>query len=391
MDFFDKEMYEKGMQFQKKMIGQYMDAVGKFADFFQKKEDDAETESPMDSIKEMTEQMMKDTGEMVQNMWTAYQDAWKKWAASYSMFDLTGTVPLSDMSSLFGRFFDSMSIYSRLYDFWKDCFEDLKDGIADPAELSIKYMEKSEALIQELSEKILKPAMSEDSFALLESWIDLAKVINSTTVEFMSPWLDRKDEFLDCIKDAFSGDKEAYSKYLTLVTDAYQDSFGKLFNINGVGITKDNLELNLDILNSYVRMMLGYFGMAAGLQNVLRDANAELFERIQDLIKDPEKKVTFKTFYDLWIKINSEMVNKFYFSEEYTTFMGEFANYAYDFKTKSDELMERMLSVLPVPTNSEMKSAYKTIYGLRKDVRDLKKEIATLHAKLDHLGLNTEE
>ena len=55
--------------------------------------------------------------------------------------------------------------------------------------------------------------------------------------------------------------------------------------------------------------------------------------------------------------------------------MGEYANNAYDFKMKSDEFMENVLSILPIPTNSEMKSLYKTVYDLRKDVRDLKKEM----------------
>ena len=35
MDFFNKEMYEKGLKLQKDMMGQYMDAVENFSKYFQ--------------------------------------------------------------------------------------------------------------------------------------------------------------------------------------------------------------------------------------------------------------------------------------------------------------------------------------------------------------------
>ena len=41
-----------------------------------------------------------------------------------------------------------------------------------------------------------------------------------------------------------------------------------------------------------------------------------------------------------------------------------------------NKVYERMLSTLPIPTNTDMKSLYKTVYDLRKDVRDLKKALA---------------
>ena len=91
-----------------------------------------------------------------------------------------------------------------------------------------------------------------------------------------------------------------------------------------------------------------------------------------------------------WIKVNSEAINDFYFTDEFAAFMGEYANNAYDFKMKSDEFMENVLSILPIPTNSEMKSLYKTVYDLRKDVRDLKKEMEALRQELGSLKQDTE-
>ena len=219
----------------------------------------------------------------------------------------------------------------------------------------------------------------------MESYADLGKTVNTAFAYFMAPWKDKREELLDCITKASTGDKESYARFVSLVTDAYQSSFGKLFNMNNIGITKDKADMNLQMLDSYVRMMFSYFEIAANVQNILRDANTELWQQVQELLADPEKEFTFKDFYDMWIKVNSAAVNKFYYTDEFADFINEYATNAYDFKIKADRFMESMLSSLPIPTNSEMKSVYKTVYDLRKDVRDLKKEIAALRAELDSL------
>ena len=87
----------------------------------------------------------------------------------------------------------------------------------------------------------------------------------------------------------------------------------------------------------------------------------------------------------MWIRINSQTINTFYFTDEFASFLGGYANNAYDFKKNWDQYMEKALSSLPIPTNSEMKSVYKTVYDLRKEVRSLKKEIKALRAELNEL------
>ena len=80
----------------------------------------------------------------------------------------------------------------------------------------------------------------------------------------------------------------------------------------------------------------------------------------------------------MWLEIYSKAINDFYFTDEFGEFLRELADNSSDFKKKSDKFMERMLSPLPVPVDSDMKSLYKTVYDLRKEVRKLRKEIEAL-------------
>jgi hypothetical protein len=46
-----------------------------------------------------------------------------------------------------------------------------------------------------------------------------------------------------------------------------------------------------------------------------------------------------------------------------------------------NKVQERMLASLPIPTNSDMNSLYRTVYDLRKAVRDLTREIEGMKGK----------
>ena len=63
-------------------------------------------------------------------------------------------------------------------------------------------------------------------------------------------------------------------------------------------------------------------------------------------------------------------------TEEFAKVFDEFSDKYAQYMSAQNKVYERMLSSLPIPTNTDMKSLYKTVYDLRKEVRDLKKALA---------------
>ena len=392
MDFFNKEMYEQGLKFQKSMMDQYLKAVNNTTGFFQRKpEDKEEAASAYEIFTKTTEDMFRNAGEISESLWKSYQDSWEQWKEYFSgtpgftMPDGFKGMPFEDISSAMERFLGSMSVYSKLFRMWQDIAKSWPDNMSDSVSAATKYAEQSAELIRELSGSILNPAMTEDVFSVWESFSDLSGTMSSFFQDFSAPWLNRQEDFLSCIQSAAAGDMDSYSRYMDLLEEAYQESYGKLLNMNGVGMGKDQAAMNLQLLDSYVRMMMSYFQMSVSIQKSLYDANQDLWKQMQEKMSDPEKAMTFKDFYDMWIRINSNAINNIYFTDEFAEFMGGYADNAYDFKKKWDQFLENLLTVLPVPTNSEMKSVYKTVYELRKDVRSLKKEMEALRKELDEM------
>jgi len=392
MDFFNRDMYEQGLKFQKSMMDQYLQAVKKTTDFFQgKPENEEEMTSAFEVFTKTTEDMLRSAGEVNESLWKAYQESWEQWkkifgdAEGFSLPEGFKGMPFKDISSAMERFLGSMSIYTKLFQLWQDAVKSWPDNMSDPASAAARYADQTTALIRELSENILKPVVTEDVFSVWESISNLGSSSSSFFQDFAVPWLDRQDDFLECVQSAAAGDMDSYSRYMDLLTEAYQESYGKLLNMHGVGMAKDQTAMNFQLLDSYVRMMLSYFQMSVGIQKNLQAANQDLWKKMQDAVNDSEKAMTFKDFYDMWIRVNSNAINNFYFTDEFAGFLGSYADNAYDFKKNWDEFLEKALSTLPIPTNSEMKSVYKTVYDLRKEVRALKKEIKDLRAELDEL------
>ena len=70
-----------------------------------------------------------------------------------------------------------------------------------------------------------------------------------------------------------------------------------------MGIVKDKAALNLQMLDSYMRMMLSSFELAVNVQSILRDANTKLWDEYKEVMSDPDRQMTFEDYYDMWIKV----------------------------------------------------------------------------------------
>ncbi|MBR2779237.1 MAG: hypothetical protein IKD85_03605 [Firmicutes bacterium] len=391
MDFFGKEMYEKGMEFQKKMMEQYMDGVRNYNKMFTEAVEKAEGAELSDAfdvekMQQNTMDMMKSAADMSSSVMEFYMDAykdaseaWKSAIATPAYFKQPEFAPLLDRMNF------SADAFRKLFDFWNEFISSSMQFTGDPAEASKKMMEFSNKMVQDMTAGFFKPFGAEFPDSMADSLQSLGKTVLSFYNDFMKPWTSRQEAFVDNYIKAAGGDKEGMTNFIDMTQAAYEESFGKMLRMNNVGMTREHAAVAMQFADACVRMFLSSVEITAKMQTVMKEAGQETFDKVREMMEDEDKSVTFKDFYDLWIRVNSAAINKLYNTDEYSVFLNEFSGNAYDFKIKYDEFMERMLSGLPIPTNSEMKAVYKTVYDLRKDVRKLKKEIKDLRKELDEL------
>lgn len=205
------------------------------------------------------------------------------------------------------------------------------------------------------------------------------------------PWSDTATYFQDIYKRMMSGNPDAIKEYFNMMNEAYKNSFGQVLNMSSFGLYKDNIEAQMQGIDSYVQFMNIYNELIALVYKVFSESMEVLVDKYSKLMSEDKQPKTFKEFYDLWLDINENNLVNLFGTEEFSKVYCGVAEKYCDFKIKFDKLAGLYLKVLPLPSKEDMDSLYQTAYNQRKEIKSLKAEVAGLRAMTDELDLLRKE
>ncbi len=259
-----------------------------------------------------------------------------------------------------------MEIYGQLYDFWK--------GMSNPTEFMANYQEKYSDLMQQYYKSILP----EGSMQYFQKPKELMDTCVSFYQNIMSPWM-KIDE--DILKRISSGDKQAYIEFFKQANAKYEESFGKMFNMMGMGINREQYADEMQAMSAYYKMLLAAGELSALLYNTGTDTMKDVVAKYQQIIQKGEAITSFKEFYKLWYQVNEDALLSLFNTEAFSIAFGNFSDKYAQYMIATNKVIERKLAPLPIPTKTDMDSLYLTVHNLRKEVRQLQKEIEALKNK----------
>lgn len=98
-----------------------------------------------------------------------------------------------------------------------------------------------------------------------------------------------------------------------------------------------------------------------------------LAENIQSKIQSGEEINSIMALYQEWLNLSDKTFVGLFESDEYSKIMAEVSAMQLKLKKDVEGQMEKFMTGIPVATRSEMDEMYKTIYDLKKQVRQLEK------------------
>jgi hypothetical protein len=147
------------------------------------------------------------------------------------------------------------------------------------------------------------------------------------------------------------------------------------FNINSKEDSEKNPFLNkqyMDSYESYVNTLKEFFAM-------FREKAVETMEAMvidyENMMKEGNVPKTFKEFYNYWFNKNNKVVSEILGTDEFSKLLAKLSKESLNYKKNHDVVIEKQLEWMPFPLKSDMRSLYKTIYDLRKEVKTLKKQM----------------
>ena len=200
--------------------------------------------------------------------------------------------------------------------------------------------------------------------------------------KLVQPWADSLRQAPWRIGQASTGDGSALVELMNLYGDAFERTFGRLIESPSLGHTR---ELNEDLLKGFAAWM-EYRQASFEYQVQLGETWTRAFEEfIRNLVSQTEKGETVQSLRQLlfqWIDVIDQMFAKHFRSDEYIRLQGHLLNTGMAYRLREREIVEAFLKTSHLPSRSELDEAYRRIYDLRKEVKELKKSVQAMKAEL---------
>ncbi|MES2703308.1 MAG: poly(R)-hydroxyalkanoic acid synthase subunit PhaE [Bacteroidota bacterium] len=167
----------------------------------------------------------------------------------------------------------------------------------------------------------------------------------------------------------FGGAQAAYTNWQNMMSEAAAP-FSKMMTQNEH--TKSMQEWG-DIANR----MMAYNVKNAELQYMIYNQGVKVMDKLAEntaqKMQDGTEVTSMIALYQEWLNISDKVYVSLFESTEYSELMSEVSSLQMRLRKDVELKMEKQFKDIPVATRSEMDEVYKTIYDLKKQVRQLEK------------------
>lgn len=309
-----------------------------------------------------------------------YQEMMKTTAASYQEF--MKLIPTGTGRETFEKMSYAGDIYKNLLALWENYMQKL------PATEDKEKWQKFSADLTESYNSILDDFFSinlpEPFRTLMKSPAEMSALYQEVFTNFFQPWADVAEPLQQKYLNALKGDRGAYLDFMRTWQEAYNQSYGKVLRIPAFGLSRESTEGISAGLDSYMQFLAASNKFSAALYQVGQEVMNQLMTEMGELAEKGEAPATFREFYQHWWQTNEKAYFDLFKTESFSKMLGETVDAWVKFKKSYDDLLSDFISNnLPVPTEKEMDALYKTVYEMRKKLKEYGKTIADLNERLD--------
>lgn len=314
--------------------------------------------------------------EMMFNLWNQSMKQWQGYMAQ--AFGAFSPESADNARLAMEQFLAGQAHAQQLMKMMTDAWQTIVTNASSPAEwqdgLNI-YMEQMRAQMADVS----------DGARLMENSTKLWQLYGQEMQKFSQPWLQNWTQ-MSTQMGMVSGPRMQFHPMVDMMNmawDSYNQTLGRMVNMPTIGL---NREFNEKVNRAFVtwqenqRINLEY-------QAVLGDVMLSSFEAfMQELLekaKAGEAIDSQNKLLSLWVEVADEEFLALFHSERYAAIQSKYVNSSMALRQQQRELVEIVLRMNDLPTQSDMDEAHKNIFELRKEVKALKKMVHEFSSRLD--------
>ena len=204
----------------------------------------------------------------------------------------------------------------------------------------------------------------------------------------VQPWAESLRRAPWRVGQASTGNGPALIEFTNLYWDAYERTFGRLLESPSLGYTR---ELNEDLLKGF-DAWLDYRRASFEYQVTLGETWVQAFEKFMRqrvaLAEQGETVPGVRKLLFLWVNVVEHVFTEVFRSEEYIRIQGNLVNAATAYRLCEREIVDAFLKTSHLASRSELDEAYRRIYELRKEVKELRKAVHAIKGEVSTQASN---
>lgn len=196
------------------------------------------------------------------------------------------------------------------------------------------------------------------------------------------PWLESMREAQGHVGEAMGGDRRAAIQMVNLFTDTFQSTVGKFLSAPAIGYAREYQEKLTKTFESWMDSRSAEAAFQAELTNTGVHALEALARAIQAKTDAGEKITSPKALFNLWVEIAEREYFRVASSEGFARLQATYVNATMHYRIHERVLFEEVYKACHLPTRTELDDGYRHLYEVRKEVKKLKLEVASLRREM---------
>ncbi len=297
---------------------------------------------------------------------------YRHWRQTFGKYfdSVLNSNPLSATQDTMSKLFGTADTYVWLYEYWAPMVKALQEralsgdafkDVFDPS----KYAELLNKIFGFRAAETLNEFVTQAS-SLVETWGAKGELL-------LRPWSEAMAKNVDALTGMAAGDADASMEILHNVYAAFDSTFGKAFKIPAVGKDREQIELLLKTLDKYAVFLARNTEYQHTIVSTGQRAMEKVVGACAEKLTSNGEVAGFEDFFELWTSVQEKEYLALFKTEDFARLQGSVLDAALDVRSHFYKLMELFLSDYPVALRSEMDDIYKTIYTIKKSLRELKK------------------
>lgn len=298
------------------------------------------------------------------NMQESWTEGYKTWLQNWSkpFAGMIGSVNNGTSKDAFSNMLDTTNTYFKMYEIWAPFYKAMGNKQFAPANFSSFFNADKFKELMDDSLKFISPAPLKDAMEQANSWMENVSNFSKHMFSgFNSQWGEMSKNF----PANFFGQANPLTEQL--------ESLKRSFKLMTPGKETEMSEMYMSVLDliskySIKTNELQYLIYTTG-QKTLEQM---LTESVEDMTKSADAS-NYSAFFQKWVEKSDQAFIDLFKTDEYSKLQGELIELGVEIKEKTEKMSEAMLAPYPVVLRSEADDLHKTIYDLKKRIKDLER------------------